>query len=784
MKDSDQGAVEGKDEEAVEASDQADTPTSDEAPTDEQSEVDRKDEDTEDTEDKPDSVSSSELSDEETEKSDPEESDKGEPEESKPRSPIFARIRRVVFFTAKSAAILLTLAALLGAGGVVGIGWFYYDATSGYDLSIIDDLEIGALVVDARGERIGRIGSFDRHLIAAEELPDHFVEALIAAEDQRFFLHMGFDVIGMTRAMLTNYRAGTIREGASTLTQQLARNIFPLSGKNMDRKLLEIALAARIERQYSKEQILEHYLNRVYFGSGSYGVGSAAQAFFGKPVSGLTLGESAMICGVIRSPSRFSPLADPEAALAARDRTLTRMAQMGLLEPEELAVEIGTPTLVAKAVRDEIMREQRRYLLGRIEKETRQILGDRTLEGLTVQTSIDFNLQLAAAHDVAGELSRVEKELGLSGKEEGALQGAMLMVDNESGEVVVSVGSRDFSASEFDRAWDLKRPTGSAFFPLVYSAAFDSGKFGPESILLDAPVDNREVMLGGLDGVLGEWSTEDEANRWEGRISAAHAFRRSKNSPTVRLGFHTGTDTVLATAAALGVESSLRPYPGTFLGASEMGLSEITRAYTAFPNRGAVAAAPTVVRAISTDDGRAVYSRSERNEAENTPQAISRETADLIDNLMRLEGSEPGSRVAGKAGTTSDYTDAWFVGYTDHYTWGVWVGTDEFETIADKAFGGDIARPLWETMVPRVLVSENDEPGLTEKAAGEEQPAPLRPVARPLSVTDIAAEATEESALVADSGSSPSSEESADQATKPKVAPLIGPDPYNSLGEQ
>ncbi|HRQ90860.1 MAG TPA: biosynthetic peptidoglycan transglycosylase, partial [Bacteroidia bacterium] len=289
-------------------------------------------------------------------------------------------------------------AGVVLAAVLAGVGWHYYDASERLDMGLVDRPEIGALVRDVRGEVIGRAGSKNRILIQRDEIPAHFVDALIAAEDQRFFAHPGFDPVGSVRAAWANYRAEAIREGGSTLTQQLARDVYQLEGKDMDRKLSEIAASVRIEQRYSKDEILVHYLNRVYFGSGFYGLGSAARGYFGKRVSELTLDESALICGVIPSPSRYSPFVNPARAREYRDQTLRRMVDTGKLDAKLLDGLLAKETPVASSRADSIERGQVTYLLGRIERELRADMKrwpeqPETLDGYVIDTSVDLALQ-------------------------------------------------------------------------------------------------------------------------------------------------------------------------------------------------------------------------------------------------------------------------------------------------------------------------------------------------------------------------------------------------------
>ncbi|MDF2378076.1 MAG: transglycosylase domain-containing protein [Verrucomicrobiales bacterium] len=630
----------------------------------------------------------------------------------------------------------LVLYLVVGAAAVGGgVGWHYLDANNDYDLSKVEELAAGAEVVDAHGRHIGRIGATDRKLIKREDIPPVFIDALLAAEDQRFFFHPGFDPAGTMRAAIANYRAESIQEGGSTLTQQLARDVYGLEGRHIERKLNEIALAFWIEREYSKDEILVHYLNRIYFGSGFYGVGAAAKGYFDKALSDLTVDESAMLCGLIRSPSRFSPFVSQKLATANRNQTLQRMVSIGRLSREEMDLLIAQPTAVANNRDQRIFRGQASFLLKRMEKETRELIGDRSLEGLTIHSSVDLEFQQAAAFEIDRHLKNLHREKpDVDGIEE--LEGAAVVVHNKTGRLLLTVGSRDFHGSEYDRSREMKRPSGSAFIPFVYAAAFESGSYDPSSILTDAPFDNREMGLGGMSGVLGEWSTENPENRWEGPITAARALQLSKNSPTARLGLEIGLKRVSDLIAKAGIQTPVRELSGSLLGASEMSLSELVRAYTIFPNRGVPAPRIGLIESISFGE-ETVFSSGWKVETE---RAISEETAALISSLIGNEQS----------GTTPAFTDGWHFGFNEEYTWGVWVGKDTFETIYPLAFGGETAGPI----VDALLESASLERGQAGEQVTASNPAPV--------------------------ASEPEMKRKA--SVQPATTALIGADPYGTLG--
>lgn len=627
--------------------------------------------------------------------------------------PLWRRIL-VVFLKIVFLTPFYLVVALAAFGG--GVGWHYFEASADLDLTEVERLEVGALVRDVNGREIGRAGTMSRLLITRDDIPIHFVDALIAAEDQRFYLHPGFDPVGSVRAAWVNYRADAIREGASTLTQQLARDVYRLAGKDADRKLAEIAAAVRIEDRYTKDEILVHYLNRIYFGSGFYGLGSAASGYFGKTPQQLTVDEAALLCGLIPSPSRYSPLVSEKLALENRDQTLRRMQQIGKLTEAQLATFLATETVVAKSREHLINRGQVNYLLARVERELRASLMKRpvpikSLAGLIVETSIDLERQQNAARSIDRHLEEIRKKAAAAGTSTEDIEAAFVMIENRTGRIIVSVGSRDFHKSEYDRAIEMTRPPGSALFPFVYAAAYEKGAFKPDSPVFDAPFDNREMGLGSIGGILGEWSTENPANRWEGPIPASQALRFSKNAPTARLGLQVGLGPVRELVAAAGIESALDEAPGSILGNSEVNLTEMTLAYTTFPNGGTRAPLPGMIREVRDTSGKLISPSLELK----PDAAMSAITAQAVSESLTASGE--GAKETGKSGTTSAFTDAWYFGFDDDHTWGTWVGRDSFTPLFPLAFGGALAKPLAAEIVaeptantPAVPVAASEKP--------------------------------------------------------------------------
>jgi penicillin-binding protein 1A len=316
-----------------------------------------------------------------------------------------------------------------------------------------------------------------------------------------------------------------------------------------------------------------------------------------------------------------------------------------------------------------------------------------SLDGFTVETSVD----LAAQQGAAQAMDRHLDLLAQGAVEKDPLEAAFVLIENRTGQIVLSVGSRDYQRSEYDRAVEMKRPPGSAFLPFLYAAAFENGPFTPATVLLDAPFDNREMGLGAIGGVLGEWSTENPANRWEGGITATEALTKSKNSPSARLGLKVGLDPVRRVARSCGIETGLRDMPGSLLGASEASLTELTRAYSVFANGGTPAPAPRLIREIRDASGKIVA----RPASHAAAPALKGSTTSAILGTLSPSGAVPGAR--GKSGTTATFTDAWHFGFSKTHTWGVWIGRDRFTPIRPLAFGSEIAMPLADSIVSGLL---------------------------------------------------------------------------------
>ena len=617
--------------------------------------------------------------------------------------------------------LLILLGAAVGAVVVLSARSEFLILAGQFDLSRLERMESASLIYDRKGDLMGKIFIQNRDPVPYEKLSPWLVKAVVAAEDQRFWEHTGVDYWGIVRAAQANWTAGRIRQGASTVTQQLARNSFDLKERTYRRKLLEMALAVQIEKKFPKEKIMEMYLNRVYFGGGLYGAEAAARGYFGVSAAELTASQAATLAGLLKSPNSLSPWANPAGARENRDIVLRQMRDMGFLTGLEYQ----------KAVADQLVIRERpspvkeSYALDHIRQQAIASLGfERAMNGgFRIYTTIDAEMQRVAERALQRRLAEVEKRPGYANEtfedfrrrydarppKPGAsntmpptyLQGAVLVLDNLSGGIVVMVGGRDFRHSEYNRSVQGRRPLGTAFVPLLYAAAFEKGVF-PGAVVQDWALDNRLVGIGGSSGVLGEWGVERADNEYEGEVTVRDAFVRGKNAAVVRVGFKTGLDALGKLTKDAGIGSPLRPFANAYLGSSEFTLEESTLAYTMFPGGGSRPARTHIIDRIDDGEGDTIYRRTEERK-----EVVSAATAWQVHSLMTdalARGTASKAMTdyglavagaAGKTGTSYGFTDLWFLGYDEKLTCGVWMGFDKPQQIFRGAFSRDLALPVW-----------------------------------------------------------------------------------------
>ncbi len=507
--------------------------------------------------------------------------------------------------------------------------------------------------------------------VSLKELPPYLPKAFIAIEDRRFYSHYGVDPLGILRAAVANVLHRGVSQGGSTLTQQLAKNLFLTQERTLQRKLQEVELALWLERKHSKSEILELYLNRVYFGSGAYGVEAAAQRYFGKSAKNVTLAEAAMLAGLVKSPSRLAPNRNPEGAEKRAQTVLTAMAEAKFITAAQAQASIGHPSYNMKAAGAGTIN----YVADWIGEVLDDLIG-QVDQNIVVETSIDPKLQSVAEAAVIDELAAKSVKFNVS-------QGALVAMTPD-GAVRAMVGGRNYAESQYNRAVTAKRQPGSAFKPFVYLTAIESG-LTPETIRQDAPLDVKG------------WKPENYGHEYFGAVTLTQALAMSLNTVAVRLGLEVGPKNVVRTAHRLGISSKLDTNASIALGTSEVSLTELVGAYVPFAN-GGQGVSPHVVTKIRNLEGKVLYARP----ADQLGQVIEPRHVAMMNTMMQetlLSGTArkaeiPGWMAAGKTGTSQDFRDAWFIGYTANLVTGVWLGNDD-NSPTRKATGGGLPVEVW-----------------------------------------------------------------------------------------
>jgi penicillin-binding protein 1A len=520
----------------------------------------------------------------------------------------------------------------------------------------------------------------------------NLIDAIIAVEDQRFYDHNGVDVVRVAGAALSNVREGRRAQGGSTITQQLARQSFLTPDKTIRRKLTEVVVAARLEEQFTKDEILELYLNKVYFGDGLYGVEAASLGYFGKSASDVSVAEAALLAGLVKSPSTYAPTVSIDLAKARRDLVLRAMLDTSVIDKAAYDSAIATPVTLDDALRrgeafgQYFKEEVRRFLVQRFGWE-RVYQG-----GLKVYTTVDLDMQKAAEGEVLRALKDIEARQGKKRNEQDEadpLQAALVAIDPATGEVRAMVGGRDFEKSNFNRATQARRQPGSAFKPFVYAAALERG-FSPATLITNL---NDPIMT-----LQGEWVPEDDHNDEGTSMTMRTALRTSSNRAAVRMLENVGIPVAVQYAKQLGV-GSVPSVPSLALGSGEVTVTSMTAAYAAFANHGEVLA-PTLVRRVETTEGEVLFKAEQKPHqgvSENTAFLMATMLADVINAGTGAPARSVGFTLpaAGKTGTTNDYHDAWFVGFTPRLAAGVWIGYDQPRTIIGRGYASVLAAPLW-----------------------------------------------------------------------------------------
>ena len=609
--------------------------------------------------------------------------------------------------------ILIGLSALATLM-LIAFGWIWFAPCGMGGCAPVTELEKyeseGSQLLDMGGRPFATLGTGHRRVLPVDSLPPYLPQAFLSVEDRRFYDHGGVDWKRFMGALFKNVKSGGVEEGGSTITMQLARNLFPRSlpyrERSIRRKFMEMRVARQIERRFDKKKILELYLNHIYLGQGAYGVDAAAQEYFAKPATKLTLAEAAVLGGLPVSPSRINPREDLEAALRRRNLVLREMAKAGYVSQEQADAAIRSPLRLARRAGGN-RAVAGAWFVERVRRELAEALGgmDNTA-GLRVFTTYDPVAQRAAEAELARQAAAIES--GAFGAfrhptyaktkgtvtEEGDtpyLQAAAIVMEAANGEIRALVGGRDYTDSKFDRVFQASRQPGSAFKPFVYLTALERG-IPPSQVYQDQPV--RIVLTGGRT-----WSPRNYSSGFAGPVTLREALTHSLNTVAVQLAQEVGISSVTQSAHDLGLTTPIPNVPATALGAAEVKPIELVRAYAAFDNGGSLVQ-PHVIRRVEDQNGAVVW------EPELQPQrAIQPEEAFVLTSMLRdVVDRGTGSPVraagfrgpaAGKTGTTNGATDVWFVGYTPDVVASVWFGFDRPVTIVANASGGTLAAPVW-----------------------------------------------------------------------------------------
>jgi penicillin-binding protein 1A len=574
------------------------------------------------------------------------------------------------FATALKALIYLALVGILAL--IVAVAVAYANLPSYRALSQRSDLGQMIRVRAANGAVLVNIGPSFGQWLPYNQIPPEMRAAMIAVEDKRFRSHIGVDPIGMARAVKTRVQRGRWAQGGSTITQQLARNIFLTSSRTFGRKIKEAILAIALERKFSKNQILELYLNRVYFGGGAYGIDAASRRFFGHSARSLSLGEAAIIAGLVKAPSNYSPTADVEAARSRSQVVLQTMVQNGFVDAASAAQVDANSIKLQPTTKQNSVRYFTDWALPQLDT-----LIDESKEPIEVWTTLDPNMQAAADRAIAANAPQ-------------NAQGALVAIDRD-GAVRAMVGGRDYVSSIYNRATQAERQPGSAFKLFVYLSALESG-MKPTDTIVDEPVT--------IDG----WTPRNSTRTYRGQVTLREAFSLSINTISAKIGAQIGFGTIADMARRFGISSRISTFPSMVLGTSDVRLIDMTRAFASVANQG-VSVAPYAIRRVVTADGRMLYQHDAEEGRVLVAPWVAAGMTDLLQSAVMTgtgRAAQIGRPVAGKTGTTQSNRDGWFIGFSSGLTTGVWMGRDDAKAIAGLQGGTAPARAFHDFMAVAV----------------------------------------------------------------------------------
>lgn len=576
------------------------------------------------------------------------------------------------------------------------------------DLAHLDRLEIfqpgePTILYSVRGEPFATLAPEYRIFVPLSGIPKLVREAVLDVEDAQFYQHGAISLKGMARAALRNLTLGKVREGGSTITQQLAKSLFLSPERTLSRKFKEIELAVEIERRYSKDKILEMYLNTIYFGGGAYGIEAAARTYFNKTVEQLSLPEAALLAGLPKAPSAYSPFNDLKRARERRNYVLKRMQEEGHITAAQARLAMARPVVLSPFFR---VRGAAPYFVDYVRKELVAKYGpvQAMRGGLRVQTTLDLEMQRTAAEILRNGVRDVERTL--AGKRKAGapplpgLEGALVALDPATGGIRAMVGGVDYNRSQFNRAVQAQRQPGSAFKPFVYATAFDRG-YSPAGLLDDFPI-SYSIPQGDK---LVEWSPENFDRQYRGLVTLRHALEDSINVPTVRLMEGVGVEPVIALAHRMGITSELRPELALALGVSEVNLLELTSAYGVLADRG-IRVAPSGIGRILSPNGsvlETVAPFGERVLREGVAFIVTSILQGAVERGTAKRAKVPGWEVAAKTGTSQGADNVWLMGYTPTLVTGLWLGYDQPRSLGTYESAGRLAAPIWAEFMRAVL---------------------------------------------------------------------------------
>lgn len=525
------------------------------------------------------------------------------------------------------------------------------------------------VVLAENGNDVAKFGNNYAQMIYPDKLPKNLTDAIVAIEDRRFYKHFGFDFFGFTRAVFTNVFRKRYAQGASTITQQVAKNIFLTPGKNIKRKVQELLLSFWLEKKLSKNQIMALYLNRVYFGSGNYGATAASNWYFNKSVYELNLREAAIMAGMLKAPSRYNPIYNRKDAFKRAELVLGNMRKYGFIGNEMYKRALQMP--VANAEQQRV--SGGKYFAQYVYDEVNNAFGIRS-DDIVVMTTLDQKLQETAEKIMRAKIN--------ASKGQNVTDGAVVILDKD-GAIKAMVGGMDYNRSQYNRATQAKRQAGSAFKPFVYATALQLG-FTPNSKIKDAPIS------------IGKWKPENYTKRYYGEVTLTYALANSLNVATVALSRELYLKDIASNAYKMGITTNISLTPSMVLGTNEVKVIDMATAYATFAN-GGYAVKPYAINEIATTDGRQMYVRKVEGKKQVLSPSIAEEMSHMLEQTIN-QGTGKRAKLpifaAGKTGTTQNYRDAWFIGWTNKYITAVWVGNDNNKPM-NKIGGGTLPAEIW-----------------------------------------------------------------------------------------